>query len=336
MSTEQGASGKKIGRKRRWEDSTPSRVAVIGGDGSFTSLAARRYFVESIELKHCSSFDSIFDAIDKGDVEYGVLPIENSDLGTIRSGIDKLVQKPGIHIVGETYEREKLCLCALPDVEIERLETITSHAVALEQCSDYLRRIRSKIKSGNLKLLISADTTAACEEIRKNNLKCTAAIASAEAAKKHGLKVLVKDMTNDMNNETRFVVVAKSPISPCLSCNAKTSLVFAFDKDEPGLLFKALGCFSLREISVLQVGMRPAARASLLMNMKPHWEYITYVDIEGTTKEKKVLNALKNLEELTSALRVLGSYERGVNRHLEAKKRLKRSGSALVGEVGGM
>jgi len=72
------------------------------------------------------------------------------------------------------------------------------------------------------------------------------------------------------------------------------------------------------------------------MNMKPHWEYITYVDIEGTTKEKKVLNALKNLEELTSALRVLGSYERGVNRHLEAKKRLKRSGSALVGEVGGM
>ena len=324
-------------KKRRWESSTASRVAVIGGDGSFTSLAAQRYFVEKIETTHCHSFDSIFDAIEKDQVEYGVLPIENSDLGTIRSGVDKLIQREGIHIVGETYEREKHCLCALPGVEIEQLEKITSHAVALEQCSDYLKRIRSTESGSKIQLLLSADTTAACQDIQKNNSKTCAAIASAEAAKKHGLNVLVKDMTNDMNNETRFVVVSKTPISPCLSCNAKTSLVFAFDRDEPGLLFKALSCFSLRDISVLQLGMRPAARASHLMNMKPHWEYITYIDIEGTTKEQKVLNAINHLKELTSALRVLGSYERGVNRHLEAKKRLKRSGSALLGgSVGGM
>ena len=100
-------------KKRRWESSTASRVAVIGGDGSFTSLAAERYFVEKIETTHCHSFDSIFDAIEKDQVEYGVLPIENSDLGTIRSGVDKLIQREGIHIVGETYEREKHCLCAL-------------------------------------------------------------------------------------------------------------------------------------------------------------------------------------------------------------------------------
>lgn len=269
-----------------------------------------------------------------------MLPIENSDLGTIRRGLDKLVQQgPNkFHVVGETYEREKHCLCALPKTALSDVRAITSHVVALEQCSEYISRLKRQCDdSSEFQLVVSDDTVAACQRIRKKNLKHTAAIASAKAAEANGLSVLVKDIANDVNNETRFLILAPDPRVPSLSVNAKTSLVFAFSRDEPGLLFKALSCFSLRDINVLQVGMRPAARASHLMSMKPHWEYITYVDVEGSTCEERVQNALRHLREMTSALTVLGSYPRGYNRRLEAKQRRYRSeSSALLCQVGGM
>jgi prephenate dehydratase len=171
---------------------------------------------------------------------------------------------------------------------------VYSHSQALGQCEEYLRSLKK------VSVVAYYDTAGSAKMIREEGRKDAAAIASARAARTYGLSILKRNVESNHHNFTRFIVLsAKKDLA---KSKEKTSIVFAA-KNVPGALFKALAVFALREINMLKIESRPHVG-------KP-WEYLFYLDIEGSPSEMRVRQALNHLDELTTFVRVLGAYPFG-------------------------
>lgn len=279
------------------------RVAFQGERGAYSEAAALDFFGQEIEPLPCASFDLVFQRVEKGACERGIVPIENSLAGSIHRNYDLLLQHD-LSIVGEVNLRIVHCLIVHPGVELGEIRQVYSHPQALAQCEGYLDGLPG------VERVPTYDTAGSVKLILEQGIRDGAAIASRQAARVYDMAVLAEGIEDDPENYTRFLVLAKEDIAP--EGPAKTSIVYSVPH-LPGSLFKSLGVFALRDINLTKIESRP-------LKGKP-WEYIFYLDFEGNMAEERCKNALNHLREYATFLRVLGSYSKAESVHESTRQR---------------
>jgi prephenate dehydratase len=267
-----------------------SVVAFQGELGAFSYKACSKIFGSEIKPRPCLVFDVAFEDVARGRADFAVVPIENTLAGSIHQNYD-LLARHSLEIIAETSLRVEHNLIAHPQVALAQIRRIYSHPAALEQCKRMLRRLKTVEK------ISFYDTAGSVKFIRERELKDAAAIASEDAARIYGMKILRRGIEDEPENFTRFLALARRGKFP--RAGKKTSIVFGL-KNEPGALFKALSVFALRSIDLSKIESRPIRR-------KP-WQYLFYLDVRSDVHSPECLNALRHLKELAPYLKVLGCY----------------------------
>ncbi len=277
-------------------------VAFQGEPGAYSEQAALEYLGEEIATLPCRAFEDVFEAVTEDHATHGMLPIENSLAGSIHRNYDLLLRNE-LYIVGEYFLRVSHCLMALPGVKLNEIRRVYSHPQALAQCEGSLVRM-------NLEPVAAADTAGSARALHDNKDPHAAALASRRAAQVYGLKVLQDRMEDNPANYTRFLLLACQPfpVDAPEQERYKTSIVFSL-KNQPGVLFKALSVFALRDIDLTKIESRPIPG-------KP-WEYLFYIDFIGHADSGSCQRALDHLGEFATYLRRLGSYPRDTSKFLE-------------------
>jgi prephenate dehydratase len=268
----------------------PPTIAFQGEEGSYSHEAAQQSFDDGLVFLPQVSFSEVFTVVESGDADFGIVPIENSLVGSIHQ-IYELLLSSDLKVVGERNLRISHALIAAPGVNLGQIKSIQSHPVALEQCHQFL-----KSHSG-IKTIPAYDTAGSVKALRQSDITDTAAIASRFAAHLYGMNILAEGIQDEPDNFTRFLLLSRKEASQRENC--KTSIVFAL-KNVPGALFKALSVFALRDIDLTRIESRP--------NRKRAWEYYFYVDFIGHHADATVKNAINHLGEITTTLKILGSY----------------------------
>ncbi|EOA39329.1 hypothetical protein CARUB_v10012370mg [Capsella rubella] len=282
------------------------RVAYQGVPGAYSEAAAGKAY-PNCQAVPCDQFEVAFQAVELWIADRAVLPVENSLGGSIHRNYDLLLRHR-LHIVGEVQLPVHHCLLALPGVRKEFLTRVISHPQGLAQCEHTLTKLGLNVAREAVD-----DTAGAAEFIAANNLRDTAAIASARAAEIYGLEILEDGIQDDASNVTRFVMLAREPIIPRTDRPFKTSIVFAHEKGT-SVLYKVLSAFAFRDISLTKIESRPNHNRPIRVvddanvGTAKHFEYMFYVDFEASMAETRAQNALAEVQEFTSFLRVLGSY----------------------------
>jgi chorismate mutase/prephenate dehydratase len=272
------------------------QVGYQGSAGAYSYLAAGQYFAARRHQLDCHGFRTFAElvrAVEERSMDYGMLPVENTTAGSINEAYD-LMESAGVHAVGEAVFRVEHCLVVLEPIPVERIRRIASHPQALAQCSEFLATLTEcTIES-------YADTAMAVTKVVHDRDPAQAAIASQEAARRHALQVIKRDIGNELDNYTRFLVIAAEPV-PCregVAC--KTSLVFA-TAHERGALARCIDVFAAHDLNLTKLESRPRRG-------KP-FEYLFYLDFEGDAAQPAPRAALDELAGRTGFLKVLGSYE---------------------------
>lgn len=267
------------------------KVGFQGEPGAYGQIAVGKLFPKA-ERVPFPSFKKVFESVEIGALDLGVVPLENSHAGSINETYDLLV-KHGVRIVGETIVRISHCLLAPRGTLVADVKKVLSHPQALEQCEEFLDSISAE-------RIPVYDTAGAARQIAEENAPGSAAIASAEAAGMYGLEILASDIEDRADNSTKFVVIGREP-RPELGPPNKTSIVFA-TANFPGALYTCVKEFAERELNLTKLESRPSrARA---------WQYHFYLDFDGPSDDPKSQDALAALAAHTSFLRILGSYPR--------------------------
>ncbi|XP_031499126.1 arogenate dehydratase 1 [Nymphaea colorata] len=307
--------GPKLPKPLTMADLSPSplhgselRVAYQGVPGAYSEAAAGKAY-PNCDAIPCDQFEIAFQAVELWLADRAVLPVENSLGGSIHRNYDLLLRHR-LHIVGEVQLPVHHCLLALPGVRKEYLTRVISHPQALSQCEHTLTKLGLNIHREAFD-----DTAGAAEFVAAGGLRDTAAIASSRAAELYGLNVLADGIQDDSSNVTRFVMLAREPIIPRNDRPFKTSIVFAHDKGT-SVLFKVLAAFAFRNINLTKIESRPHRIRPIRLvdedaagaGTAKHFEYMFYVDFEASMADVRAQNALAEVQEFTSFLRVLGSY----------------------------
>ncbi|CAA3009618.1 arogenate dehydratase/prephenate dehydratase 2, chloroplastic-like isoform X2 [Olea europaea var. sylvestris] len=280
------------------------RVAYQGVRGAYSESAAEKAY-PNCEPVPCEQFDTAFEAVEKWLVDRAVLPIENSLGGSIHRNYDLLLRHR-LHIVGEVKLAIRHCLLANHGVLVEDLKRVLSHPQALAQCESTLTGL------GLVREAVD-DTAGAAKHVAFHKLKDAGAVASKAAARIYGLNILAEDIQDDSDNVTRFLMLAREPIIPGTDKPFKTSIVFSLEEG-PGMLFKALAVFAMRNINLTKIESRPLQKQTLptlddsTNGFPKYFPYLFYVDFEASMADERAQNALGHLKEFATFLRVLGSY----------------------------
>ena len=264
-------------------------VAFQGEIGAYSEEAALRFFGPPIQAKPCESLDNVFKVVERDEAQFGVVPIENSLEGSISRTYDLFLDS-SLRVCGEIELRVSHCLIASQEARLDLIKRVYSHPQALGQCQAFLRHL-------DCELIPTYDTAGSVKMIKEEEITDGGAIASARAAEIYGMKVMAKEIEDNPNNFTRFFILSRQDSPP--SGNDKTSIVFSV-KHKPGTLYEFLKEFATRNISLTKIESRPTRQ-------KP-WEYNFYLDFEGHREDKAPREALKNVEEISLFVKVLGSY----------------------------
>ena len=268
-------------------------IAFQGEIGAHSERAAQVFGGNDCRLMPCRTFGETFVAVQEERAQAAVVPIENSLAGSVHQNYDLLLQHH-LHITGEVILRISHHAMALPGVAWEQVQRVYSHPQALEQCREFLQ------KRPHLETVPSYDTAGSAKLIAEQGWREAAALASTQAAEHYGLKILHHNVESNHQNYTRFLLLEKAAASPAE--NGKTSIVFS-TQHIPGALFKTLAIFALRDINLIKIESRP-------LHGSP-WNYIFYLDFEGTPTQSHCQKAIEHLGEITAFIRVLGAYEKG-------------------------
>ncbi len=271
-----------------------ARAGFQGELGAFSEMAVLAYFGDAAEPVPHGWFDEVFRAVEKGHCDYGMLPIENTLAGSIHVNYD-LMQEHDLQVVGEIILRIVHNLIAKPGVRREDLRRVQSHPKALEQCVRFFRNHPS------LKPETVYDTGGAAKMLCEGEARDIGVIASTRAAERYGLEILESGIEDNPENYTRFLVLARQAERP-EGERLKTSIVFSVPH-EPGMLFKAMSVFALRDISINKIESRPLVGSP--------WEYLFYLDFEGHAESLLCGRALNHLREIATNFKLLGSYAEG-------------------------
>ena len=301
------------------------RCGYQGVQGAYSSLAAAHLLAmrstSDSEITGYATFQDVSDALVAGEIDYGLLPVENSIGGSILD-VNRLICDQAFHIVDEEVWDVEHVLAAPPGTLLSELRAIRTHPAAFAQCELYLRGLEGVERQPWF------DTAGAAESLQADQSGTTAAICSEEAANRSGLEVIARGIADQDRNETRFVLLARSPETPDLRLPCKTSLLFRLNHHE-GSLARALQVFSSAGANLTRIESRPLPETP--------WEYLFFLDVEGHRESPALAKALHDVRTCCNHLRVLGSYPSRTgqqNRHLDQNaKPAARPAQAPVLEV---
>lgn len=268
------------------------KIAFQGEPGAFSHAAAHALF-PSDEALPCTTFEDTIAAVQNGDAEFGVVPVENSLYGRI-TDIYHLLPKSGLFITGEHFLRVEMNLLGVPGATLADIKAVQSLSVALGQC----RKFISKHK---LKTINGVDTAGSAREIAEKGDKSVGAIASLFAAEVYGLSVLAQNIEDAAHNTTRFLVISKQAEEPAADAGkVKTTFVFRV-RNVPAALYKAMGGFATNGVNMTKL------ESYMLDGSFTATQF--YADIEGHPSDRSVQLAFEELKFFTDHFHVLGVYK---------------------------
>ena len=262
-------------------------VSFQGERGAYSEAAARAFFKKEIDTIPLATFAEVLENTSRDKTEYAILPVENSLEGSVGESYD-LLYSTDLNAIGEIYHRIEHCLIGIST--LEEVDTVYSHPQALGQC-------RKFIEEHDMKTIPAYDTAGSVKIVKELNKKNCAAIASKEAAKIYEMPIVSSNIANNLNNYTRFLILAKT--NNHKTGNDKTSIIFSI-KHEPGSLFRIIEKFHKNNVNLTKIESRPTKTNT--------WEYNFYVDFEGHKEDSKISEMLEKIKLDTLFLKILGSY----------------------------
>ncbi len=264
-------------------------VACQGVPGSNSSVACKNAFAIS-DITYFKSFEGVFNAVEKGFCEYGVLPIENSTAGSVLEVYD-LMNKYSFHIARSVRVKVNHCLVGVKGATKKDIKKIISHSQALSQCSSYLKDLGINSESVE-------NTALAAQLVSENNDKSLACLCRKECAEIYNLEVLEENVQDNASNYTRFIVISKD--LQVFEGSNKISIITSAPH-ETGSLSKILARFSALGLSLTKLESRPIIGSD--------FEFLFYFDFEGSVKDKSCVNLISELENTSSHFVFLGCYK---------------------------
>lgn len=264
-------------------------VAYLGPEGTFTHQAALKNFGHGVPLKPLRTIDEVFLTVARGEFDYGVVPVENANEGSVVRTLDLLAESD-LKIVAQIYLPIEQCLVG--HGPLAKVRRVLSKDIALEQCRGWLSRHVPEAA------LESVDSTAAGVRVAASD-PTVAAVASSVAAEMEHVPVLAQGIQDRRDNVTRFLVLSRKANGPGHGCEDKTSVVLSL-RHKPGALQHALEPLSRRGLNLTRVESRPA-RGRV-------WEYLFFIDFIGHWDSPEVRAALAELEPVCERVKWLGSY----------------------------
>lgn len=268
------------------------RIAFQGELGANSHEACVAAFPEMEPVPH-ATFEEAFEAIKSGDCQLGMIPVENSIAGRV-ADVHHLLPNSGLKIIGERFKPIHFQLMANPGVKLEDVKTVTSMPIALAQCRKTVRRLKMKTEP-------VGDTALAAKLLSLNPDPTRAAISPALAAELYGLNILARDIEDEHNNTTRFLVMTadKAPPTPSFTHRCVTSFVFRV-RNMPAALYKAMGGFATNGVNMtkLESYMENGAFTATFF----------YGEIDGRPEDRGVALAFEELQFFSERFEILGVY----------------------------
>lgn len=264
------------------------KVGYQGIVGANSHEATLRLFPNT-ESKHYKTFGDVFDAVDKGEINYGVLPVENSTGGSVSSVYDLILQHR-FYIVGAIDLPIDYCLAGIRQSEHEDIETVWTHPQSISQCADY-------IANHDYEAIPCSNTAVAARDVANEKRLNVAAICSYKAAEEYGLKVLDNHIQDIDSNVTRFIIISKKLYIP--SDANKISLCFSLPH-VTGSLYSLLCRFNSLGLNLTKIESRPRT--------DKNFEYLFYLDFSGNVNSNNVIELLSQLSEEMPEFSFLGNY----------------------------
>jgi prephenate dehydratase len=265
------------------------KIAIQGELGAFSHEACRKNFPKA-KVVPCAVSSEVFEALESGRADAALIPIENTLAGPVVVHYDLLLEH-NFHVNAEYRLRIEHQLLGLPGTKLAEVREVLSHPVALDQCRKFFA------KNKKLRSVSFYDTAGAARHVMEHGKREQAAIASRVAAETYGAEILQSNLEDDVQNYTRFFLVERKPR---YAKDADKVSVAVGLPNKPGMLFKALSVFALREIDLTKIESRP-------VRGRP-WEYAFFLDFLQSDR-KAAENALRHLEEIAQFVKVLGRYK---------------------------
>jgi chorismate mutase/prephenate dehydratase len=270
----------------------PLDVAFLGPEGTFTQQAAFKHFGHAVKTVPVSTINDIFNAVESGNCHFGVVPVENSTEGVITHTLDRLLTS-SLNICGEVEIRVHQNLMGLTE-NLADITEVFSHSQSLAQCRQWLATHLPHAKQ----TAVNSNAEAARKAASQAH---TAAIAGVVAAEAYQLTILEKNIEDEANNTTRFIIIGEQLSAP--TGKDKTTLVVS-TINQAGALYQTLEPFASANVDMLNIESRPSRQGL--------WDYVFFIDIEGHNEDAKVAAALESLKNKVTMLKLLGSYPKAV------------------------
>jgi chorismate mutase/prephenate dehydratase len=274
----------------------PLKVGFLGPDGTFTQTAVLKHFGHSVRALPFGSIDEVFQEVESGAADFGVVPIENSTEGTVNNTLDMFLTSP-LKIGGEIELRIEQHL--LGNVEsLEKIKRICAHEQSFAQCRGWLREYLPEAE------LIGVSSNAMGAR-RARDEEGTAAIGSDIAADVYDLKIIVNNIEDRADNATRFLVIGRKLLAA--SGDDKTTILVSTSDTGggAGILHSLLQPFAAEGVNITRIESRPSR--------KQNWDYVFFLDVDGHAEDKPLSDALAELQEISSLFRVLGAYPKAIS-----------------------
>lgn len=276
----------------------PMKIAFLGPQGTFTQAAALKHFGHSVESVPISSIDKVFREVEAKRADYGVVPIENSSEGMVNNTLDSF-RHSSLVISGEVEMRIHQNLLAKQGTDLAKVERIYSHSQSLAQCSSWLDNHMPHAQ----RFAVSSNAEAAkrVADQEGEDAGKIAAIAGLTAAELYELDIMHANIEDEPDNTTRFLIVGHASVPA--SGKDKTSLII-LARNKPGALYHILEPFHRNQVSMTSIESRPSGQGA--------WGYVFYIDCEGHHTDAKVKQVLRDLDQDSVEVRLLGSYPQAV------------------------
>jgi len=269
----------------------PKTIAFQGEPGANSHIACKEAYSDC-EPVPCPTFEDALNAVAAGEVDLGMIPIENSLAGRV-ADIHHLMPTAGLHIIGEWFLPIRNQLMAPPGATLKSIKSIESHIMALGQCRNFVRKL-------GVKTIVAADTAGAAREVSERGDQTRAAIASRLAAEIYGLEILAEDIEDEAHSTTRFVVLSRDD-NRVARGNGPVITTFVFQvRNIPAALYKALGGFATNGVNMTKL------ESYMIEGSFSATQF--YSDVEGHPEDRSVALALEELKFFSTDLKILGVY----------------------------
>jgi len=275
--------------KSQKDIATETSVGLAGTTGAYAEQAARKIFA-NVQPKFYKRFGDVFEAVDKGEIKYGIVPIENSTAGSVNEVYD-LLKVYDIKIVASQHLTVNHCLIGMPDASAEDIKTVYSHPQALYQCRGFL-------EARGIQAVEDTNTAVACERVAKMGNKTVGAIGAESNAQKNNLKLMRCGIQDAEHNFTRFIVISKEMT---VSSDADRLSLMVSLKHRPGALFQLLSILSSFHVDLLKLESRPIPDSD--------FEFMFYIDIKCDVFSESTQTMLACIKAYCETTTILGAYK---------------------------